>query len=203
VKECSGLITPELVIECGGDTEMIRSMALTEGAKIDFLLKNFLKEGEDYRGLKKDLREIIKANDLDESKLTTGHKGFLHVCKRILQVLADIDVPFMAGQTGVRIAANIKLAKTLAATVGGKVSIPAIVVRAIVSFVISFLINRLWRLLYDHIEFSALKKDAEEIKAQLEDNAKKSKNDSVRKHYEKQAERVQDMIDKYSKKSKK
>lgn len=64
VRDCSIFISESMIIECFENEELIRQTCMLEGAKFDWGMKNFLKEGEDYKGLKKELKEIIKANDL-------------------------------------------------------------------------------------------------------------------------------------------
>ena len=56
MKNVGTLVTPEMVMECAFNNNLIREAAILEGAKLDAILKNFLKEGKDYKGLKKDLR---------------------------------------------------------------------------------------------------------------------------------------------------
>lgn len=53
IKDCSLLITNSMINECAGDSNLIKQSAILEGAKIDWIMKNAFKEGQDYKGLKK------------------------------------------------------------------------------------------------------------------------------------------------------
>lgn len=134
--------------------DLVEQHALLEGAKFDLLMKNFLKEGKDYKGLKADLKEIIDANDLDDSKLASKGKSLLHICKRVLQICYDIGAAIGTGGTAVSLVAGA--VGMLAAGTGPMALIP--IIYGIVNFVIAFIINRLIRLLVDHIEFDTVKK---------------------------------------------
>ena len=191
VKNCDIFVTEQMVSECFDNDDLVRQAAVLEGAKLDMALKNFMKEGKDYKGLKKDLRDIIKANNLDDDDLKTGHKGFMHACKRICQVLEDFTA--IAGT-----ASNI-------GTIFGYVTMgnPAFIIAAIIGTVVGFICNRLFRLLWDTIEFNAVKDDAEEIVSTLRRMAKNTNDPKLKKKYDDEADRLEDSIKKYSKKAKK
>lgn len=207
IRNCNCFISESMIEECGGDRALIEQQAILEGAKFDAILKNFLKEGKDYNGLKKDLNEIIKANDLDAKGLSTGKKGFMHTCKRILQVLYDIDAalfPITGTASTVAAAAAASKANKAAAALGvfGQamtISVAGVVIRTILSFVISFIINRLLRFAVDTIEFNTLKKDAEAIVDDLERMARNAKDEKEKKKYMDQADKLKESIKKYSK----
>jgi len=190
VKDCDIFITEQMIAECFGNEDLIRSSAILEGAKFDLALKNFMKEGKDYKGLKKDLRDIIKANDLDEDKLKTGHKGFMHACKRICQVLEDIGS--ITGPISVVGGAVVPM------LIGGN---PVALLSAIASAVVSFIISRLFRFLWDTIEFNAIKEDAETIVSDLRRLAKKTEDKKLKDRYNAEADRLEESIKKYSNKS--
>lgn len=203
IKNCNFALTDEIIESCMGNTYLIRSSCILEGAKIDMTLKNFLKEGKDYKGLKKDLREIIRANDLDTDELQTDRKGFMHICKRILQVTYDLGA-VVGGVLGV---ADIISAGTIGAgyaslfggTAGAVMSSATvfIVIFAIISYVIGFIINRLIRFAVDSVEFNTLKKDCNKIVDQLEDLANKTNDKKKADKYRKEAQRLKDSIRKY------
>lgn len=197
IKDVSFLLTPELVAECSFDINLAHQSVLTEGAKFDLLLKNFLKEGEDYRGLKKDLKEIIAANDMSDEQLRSKGKGFLHVCKRVLQILQDINVPFSIGFNTTSMIAKASVISKLAASLGVTVNVVPIFVGGIVGMIVGIIINRLFRLAIDAVEFDRLKKDAEDIVRELRSMAKK--NPKMAKKYNSEADRLEASIKKYSK----
>lgn len=192
MKKCDIFVTEQMVSECFDNDDLVRQAAVLEGAKLDMALKNFMKEGKDYKGLKKDLRDIIKANNLDDDDLKTGKKGFMHACKRIMQVLEDFCA--VAGT-----------ASNVGSTIGyiAMGANPAIIIGAIVGTVVGFICNRLFRLLWDTIEFNAVKDDAEDIVSTLRRMAKNTNDPKLKKKYDDEADRLEDSIKKYSKKAKK
>ena len=192
VKNCEMFVTEQMIAECFGNDDLIRSAAILEGAKLDMALKNFMQEGKDYKGLKKDLRDIVKANNLDDRDLKTGHKGFMHACKRICQVLEDFGAIFGTA-TNVGQIASYAIAGTS----------PVILISAILGTVIGFICNRLFRLLWDTIEFNAIKDDAKSIVSDLRRMAKNTADEKLKKKYESEADRLEEAIKKYSAKAKK
>lgn len=197
VKNCDIFVTEQMVAECFGDENLVRQSAILEGAKMDMALKNFMKEGKDYKGLKKDLRDIMKANNMSDKDLETGKKGLLHACKRILQVLSDIESALMI--PGAIISGGLTLPMVFAMPAAG---IP-LLIGYIVSYIVAFICSRLFRLLWDTIEFKTLKEDAESIVEDLRDMAKNTSNDSLKKKYNAEADRLEESIKKYSNKRKK
>ena len=215
-KNCSNLVTEEMIAECWGNRSLIEQSAILEGAKLDLTLKNFLKEGQDYKGLKADLEKVIKANDISNETLKSDGRKFLHICKRILQVMYDISpilgIPVAGAQvaTGVA-AANMKADAASAigdifgvgtGAAGGiiKTGITVSIFNAIISYIIGFIINRLIRFLIDTIEFKTIKDDAEDVVRELRLNAKKAKDPKIAKKMESEADRLEESIAKYSKK---
>ena len=196
IKNCDIFVSEQMVAECFNNEDLIRSAAILEGAKLDIALKNFMKEGKDYKGLKKDLRDIIKANNMDDSDLKTAHNGLMHACKRVLQILSDIEsmlmVPGIIGFGGKDMVSSF----ISAGLYRSHISI-------IVTFIVSFIIGRLMRLLCDTIEFKTLKKDAESIIEKLRTMAKDSSNEDLKKKYNTEADRLEESIKKYSNKRKK
>lgn len=196
IKNCDFAVTDELALEAAFDLTIIEEYALLEGAKLNLKLKNFMDEGADYKGLKKDLKEIIKANNLSDEELRTGKNNFMHICKRVLQVLCDVSV--IVG--GVYTTSQVLSSIVIAGMTGQPVVLLAMAVPAILGFVIGFIINRLERLLWDTIEFNTIKKDAQDIVKDLREAAKK--NPKMEKKFNDEADRLEESIKKYSKKRK-
>lgn len=196
IKDCSYLITESMMIECMNNTDIVRQVAILEGAKLDLQLSNWMKEGKDYKGLKKDLKEIINANNMDKSELASKGKGFMHTCKRILQICCDIDAAFMPGASILSTAAKASVLSAAGAAAG----IPGVIVLGIIGFVINFIINRLMRLLVDTIEFNTIKKDAEDIVDDLRSKAKTVEDPSAAKKLNSEADKLEKSIKKYSNK---
>lgn len=194
VKNCDIFITEQMITECFGNDDLVRQSAILEGAKMDMALKNFMKEGKDYKGLKKDLRDIMKANDMDDKDLETGKKGILHACKRVLQILSDLESVLMI--PGAVISGSLTLPAVFAMPAIG---IPMLI-GYIVGYIVGFIISRLMRLLWDTIEFKTLKEDAESIVEELRTMAKNSSNDSLKKKYNAEADRLEEAIKKYDNK---
>lgn len=199
IKDCSFLITEEICVNSFYNEEFIRQTAILEGAKMDMLLKNFLKEGKDYKGLKKDLNQIIVANNMDKSQLASKGKGLIHICKRILQVCIDIDAAIGAAAAPIGVAAMIGL--TIVSG-GGAVAIVSLI-SYIVALVVNFIINRLLRLLYDTVEFNTIKKDAEDIVDDLRSKANSAENEQLAKKFNSEADKLEAAIKKWSAKSNK
>ena len=74
IKNCNPLISEEMIQECAGNADLIKQSAILEGAKIDWVLKNFLEEGQDYKGLKKEVNKIIEANNLPKDQIKAKAK---------------------------------------------------------------------------------------------------------------------------------
>lgn len=201
VENCEIFITDEMVNECYFNIGLIEQAALLEGAKIDIALKNFIDEGEDYKGLKRELKKIIDANNMSKDELKTGKNGFMHTCKRILQILIDIDSILTLGlNSGIAATTAIHLSKAnkVLAIFGGKVSIAGYIIKSIVQIVVLFIINRLLRYAVDAIEFAELKKDAKAIVEDLRTMAKKADSKKDADKFNKEADRLEDAIAKYS-----
>lgn len=185
INDCSCFVTDDLIQECYGDYTLVEQSAILEGAKFDLALKNFLKEGKDYKGLKAAVKEVIRANDLPRDDLKTGKNGFMHAIKRILQVLQDVSI----------ITGSIQGVAQLFIVSGN----PILFISTLVGFVVGVFINRLLRYAYDTIEFNAMKDDAEEVISMLEANASKAKDPKLKKRYNDEANKVREALKKYSK----
>ena len=196
IKNCDFVISEEFISDCAYDTALIEETALLEGAKLDLKLKNFMQEGEDYKGLKKELRKVIDANNLSDEKLKSGKNDFMHICKRILQCCEDILAVFNTFYTAGYTAGGI----ALGLATGQPIIILCAVVPHIIGFVIGFIINRLCRLLWDTIEFETIKKDAESIVKDLRKSAEKAP--KLEKKLNAEADRLEAAIEKYSNKRK-
>lgn len=170
------------------ETVFLEEGTLLEGAKINVSLKKFLAEGEDYKGLKKELKEVIKMNDMSDKelkdKIKTGRGGVMHVCKRIVQICLDLSFAFDAG-----------------ATIGGSVAIavqfPVFLPLAIIGYAIILLLNRVLRLAADTIEFDAIYKDCKTILNEIEDAKSKCKDPKQKKKLEESADKLRKAMEKY------
>lgn len=200
IKDCRCFMSEAMVLECSNNYDLVHQSCLLEGAKFDALMKNFLKEGQDYKGLKKDLKEIIAANNLSEANLRSKGKGFLHVCKRILQVCYDISAVLGPVTGAVGVYQQASAVKGLAAAFGASIPVAPMIVGAIVGFIIGFIINRLIRFAIDYIEFKQVKDDAEDIVKELRRQADSAENESIAKKFRDQAEKLEKSIEEYSKK---
>ena len=187
IKNCDCFVSENMILECGGSHDLIRQAAILEGAKLNLILQNFLDEGDDYKGLKRELKTIIKANDLSDKELQTSGRKFLHICKRIVQIVCDIN--------GLIKVVNGAYIVTISLIAG---SIPMLL-GSILGFVIGFIINRLFRLLWDTLEFDKIKKDAITIVDDLRVAAKKSESDKIKNKLNSEADKLEEAIRKYSK----
>lgn len=220
IKNCQFCLTDDIIEECFHDITLINNRCILEGAKMDWIMKNFMKTPGNYKGLKEDLNQIIAANNLDDTQLKTNKKGILQACKRVLLIINDILVPGGAAATGLGLQALLpKLGKiagtaTQAAGTATKVGLiskgtgatiagvagalsPVAIVGAIVTFILGFIINRIIRLLVDKSDFDNLRNDCYAIIDQLEANAAKTNDPSLKKKYLDAAAQVKNSIKKY------
>ena len=182
IKDCSLFITESMVDEYNGNSNLIRKAAILEGAKMDLAMENWFEEGEDYKDLKAEVQKIVDANDMDDSKLRSKGKRFMHICKRILQIVIDAMVAYDA-------------AYCIGFTLGTfGLGLPI----AVIAFVISFIINRLFRLLYDTIEFNTIKKDAQTIVKDLRRSARDIPDKKAAQQLNDEADRLESAIREYS-----
>lgn len=205
IKNCDCFVNEQMIAECGGNQDLVRASAILEGAKFDLALKNFMKEGEDYKGLKSDLNEIIKANNMSDREIKSGKNGLMHACKRILQVVYDLEAALVPVNGAIQISTSVKAAKQLNALYAGfgvaGASTAHIVIGGIVGLVIGFIVNRLLRMLFDTIEFNTVKKDAESIVSDLRREASKAADPKIADKFNAEADRLEASIEKYSKKN--
>lgn len=188
IKNCDFIIDDYVIKECFGDRGTIRHCVLYEAAKMDITISNFCKGGKDYKGLKADLKEIIEANNLVDSALKSKSKSLIKVCKRIIQIILDIEATLDKNVTP-------WAAAFLAAFPG--MSIARFIVM-IISIITKFILNRLLRLLVDTGEFKSVKSDAETIISMLREKAKTTDNKSIAANCESDANKLEASIKKYS-----
>lgn len=189
IKNLDSFVTPSMVESCYGNTELIEQACLLEGAKFDLLLKNFLKEGKDYRGIKGLLKEIAEETNKDKEQIKlegkSGGRKFLHLCKRALQILEDIGFAISIPLGGINIAskaagvaASNALANGISASLGmGKAvgtgaavgGVAGAVVFGLITLIVGLLINRAVRFGADYLEFNQVKEDANKVISDLED----------------------------------
>lgn len=186
VKEASVFVTENMINECCGDADLIHQSAMLEAAKMDGALKNFMKEGKDYKGLKKDLNTIIAAYDLPKEEFGRKSNKLLHVCKRILQVCYDLDAAIGAG-----VAAGGAVAMIA--------TMPAMLPVYIISWVIGFICNRLLRLLVDTVEYKNLEGDVQGIVTDLRAAAKKSEDEKRAAKMNAAADKLEESLAKHRK----
>lgn len=186
IKNCNIFVTDDLIQECYGNEYLIKQSALLEGAKIDMALNNFIEEGKDYKNLKKDLKEIISANNMDEKELNGNFRKFMHICKRIVQVLLDINLV---------IGSAINTANIGIFAAAGN---PALLIGTIIGFVTGFIINRLLRYAADTIEFENIVKDSQYIVNELRKKARDTNDKKLASKFNSEADRLEKAIKKYS-----
>lgn len=198
IHNCDVFITKQMIEECFGSADLVHSSAILEGAKLDLLVTNFMKEGEDYKGLKSELKKVIDANNLNDKELSENTKiGELNnACKRVLQICCDVLLFPMAAHTGTRMAYPIKLIKMFGLGSSGT----TLLINAIIDFVILFMVNRLFRLMVDQIEFQTVKQDAKKTVSYLRDKASEASDEKVSNKLNSEADRLEKAIEKYSKK---
>ena len=192
IKNCEFAITEEMIEECGHNPDLIAQAAILEGAKIDWALKNWLKEGQDYKGLKAEVNKIVEANNMDKEALQSKGKGFMHVCKRILQIWYDLAIPSAVGTTAAQTVG-------LAAVGAPGAIVASTAIGGILGLITGFIINRLIRYLVDTVEFNTIKKDAQNIVTELRANARKAEDKKIADKMNKEADRLEDAIIKYIK----
>lgn len=224
VKNCLFALTEDMIESCNEDIDIIKQNCILEAVKIDWLMKNFLSKPNDYKGLKQDMKTIISANNLDDSKLKTNKKGILQACKRVLIVLSDIMVPGGAAATALGLGAIVPkigataatvskaattaskvhlLSKATAGTVGTVAGLinPIVIVGGIVAFILGFILNRLIRLAIDNSEFNNIKDDCYQIIDQLEANANATSDPKLKKQYLDAAKQLRDSVIKHDRSS--
>lgn len=110
----------------------------------------------------------------------------MHSCKRAVQIILDlISVSLVGGAVGWGISSLILM--------------PSAFLIPVLRFVLAFITSRLFRLAADAVEFDAIKKDAKKIVSDLRSNAKKSKDKSTSKKLNREADKLEFTIEKYSK----
>ena len=186
VKEASEFVTDTMIAECFNDTGLIHQSAMLEAAKMDTVLKNFMKEGKDYKGLKKDLNTILEANDLPKEEFGRKSSKLLHVCKRVLQVCYDLDaaVAGVIGTGGV-----VAIAATM----------PAMLPMYIISFVVGFICNRIMRYVVDVVEFKNLEGDVNNIISDMRAAAKNCEDEKRAAKLNASADKLEDSLRKHRK----
>lgn len=183
---------------------------LLEGAKFDIILKNFIKEGKDYKGLKAVCKDAVMYYNLDVSQLASQSSGFIHFVKRYFQITQDIGaiiVPIAGIGSGVKVVAGMKMVNSFSAAFGvagvGSGAIAGGIIFTALITIISYLINRLIRYFIDKAEYRQCVKDAEMIIKNLEILKSKTQNKKEQEKIQNSINRIKDTIEKTSKKSKK
>ncbi len=198
-------LTEELIADCMGDENLIREAVMLEGAKFDVKLRNFLQEGEDYKGIKKDIREILKAQGMSEEDFIKKGvwRKILHILKRFVQIVADlytlIGVPLGVGVDAYHASLGVAAGKAAVAATGGTVATPVAVIIAILIVAIfaalRYFGSRAIRWLADTAELSRAKKDMKEIAKIARQNADSCENPAGRKKFNSIANQLEKKID--------
>lgn len=182
--DCAIFLTDSIISECSNNKALIREACLLEGAKFDMMLNNWLEEGEDYRGLKAELRTIMDAYNMNEKDLRSRENGILYACKRIIQILEDINIPFATIELfGMTVASGFN---------------PAVLLGGIVGLIVGWLINRLIRYSVDNLEYKGLTKDCKDISKKLRNMANDTKDKALAAKYRSSAEKLDKAVDNYS-----
>lgn len=195
IKNCDMFITNELLENYQYNRDMVTRAALLEGAKLDLFLKNFIKnfmrEGKDYKGLKQLINDVAdecnKSGDTIYAEGKSGARKFLHICKRILQVLLDVGTLCALGFSGMTLASGI----IGVFTAGPGALLTAIL--TIIHIVIGIIVSRAERYAVDFVEYRNAVGDAKSVVKELE-ALKTTKTDP------KAIERIDKCIDKINKK---
>ena len=169
-------------------------IVLNEGAKFDWLLNNFLKEGKDYKGLKKAMAKVQEAVNLSDEELAKDPSKFMKTSKRAIQIILDIlamgiDVVQTVGNFFVYI--NFLVPFTKFSPKGWLIWM--------IGFILTKLIDRLLRLAVDKAEFKQCKNEAEEVVKLLRDKADKTNDKDLKDKYREEADRLKKKIRYYSK----
>lgn len=169
-------------------------VALNEGAKFDWFLNNFLKEGKDYKGLKKAMSKVQEAVDLSDEELAKDPSKFMEISKRALQIILDIlsmsiDVVQAIGNFFVYI--NLIAPFTKFSPKGW--------LMWMIGFILTKLVDRLLRLAVDKAEFKHCKTEAEGMVKLLRDKADKTNDRELKAKYREEADRLKKKIKYYSK----
>jgi len=166
-----------------------------------FIFGKYGGEDSKVKELRSTLKDVIKANELDDSKLRSKGEGFLHTCKRGIQICLDLAGSALAGGT-------------IGAVTGGTIAtimfggIPAaafiaVVLKPALRLLIAFICVKLLRLLVDKVEGARAKKDAKDIIKQLRDKASEINDDKMKKSLEEQADKLEKALEKEASKESK
>ena len=169
-------------------------LPINEGAKFDWFLNNFLKEGKDYKGLKRAMQKVQEATDLSDKELAKDPSKFMKISKRALQIILDI---LAMGIDAVQTIGNFFVYINLIAPFA-KFSIKGWLVWMI-GFISTKLVDRLLRLVVDKAEFKQCKNEAEEMVKLLRDKADKTDDKELKVKYREEADRLKRKIRYYSK----
>lgn len=193
-------LTEELIVDCMGDESLIQEAVMVEAAKFDLKLKNYLAEGEDYKGIKKDIRDVLKAQGMSEEDFV--QKGvwrkMLHNLKRFIQVSADIvAAASIAGGIGGSIGGIAGgLAAPVKISLGAKALISLkVVLKFAIICTIAFFTSRVLRWIADSAEASQAKKDIKEIIKIARQKASECKNQADKKKFNSIADKMQKKLD--------
>lgn len=189
IKNCNVFITESMISACKGNRNLLRETVLNEGKKFDDIAKKIFKDEKDYKGLSSELKEIIKANDLDDKYLKSNTSKFMKNCKKAIKICEELTPTVKS--------------KAIGGVIGGAMTGSAFsIIGSIVGFVVGFIINKVFRLAAYAAEFDVTKKDALYVLEQLDNCAETCYDPKLKKRYEKEADRLRKCIEKYDNREK-
>ena len=175
----------------------VTNIPLAEGAKFDWFLNNFLKEGHDYKGLKAAMKKVVDAAELSDEELSENPNKYMNFAKRALQIILDIiavGIDSVSNVGNLFIYANMVVAP---ASFMASFS-PMGWLMWMIGFILTKLVDRLLRLAIDKAEFKKCKEEAESIVQLLKDKAAKTDDKDLKEKYLNHAKKLKSRIKYYS-----
>lgn len=214
IKNCDIFITSDLVESCFGDRDLVRQSILTEASRVDVGLLNFLKDGNDYKTLKRDLRELIDLNNDAEKKPSAMKKG-LRTCKRVIQAIHDYEIVSPSIAIAGITAAGTALLKTMIADINATklmsaaekaaetkfftafISVPTLIL--IASLIYGYIYNFVLRYTEDYDDYKEIKSELDDNLKELKKNARNCEDNKMKKKYEDIIDKIESRIEKIEK----
>lgn len=164
--------------------------SLNEGARFDYYLTNFLKEGGDYKGLKASMKKVIKAVNLSDEEFKQNSNKIINIAKRTIQIILDIIC------VGVDAIEGFGTGMLLVYT--GPFNVINWLIWMI-GFILTKLVTRVLRLAVDTAEYKSCLKEANQLVEILENKASSIDGEKEREKYNKQIDILKKKIKFYSK----
>ena len=161
-----------------------------ERAQYSDTLYNFLREGKDYRGLKRSIQKIVEASNLSDDEIKSDTKNIVRIAKRAIQIILDIlslardttdGVIHIVGFVG-HLFGGLNIVNWFMWLIGSK---------------IIGLVLRLLRLAVDTLEYNSCEKEAKQIVKLLKDKAESTDNADLKKQCLQNANKLEKAIIKY------